>query len=75
MKKKIFKYGVKGAVGDSISLICAGALGGAAGIATVKGIDYGMDTYKKYTATEMVKKHFWSRPVEVYVRNGQPVRK
>lgn len=35
----------------------------------------GKAVYHYNTDTVMVKKHFWSKPVEVYVKNGKPVNK
>lgn len=75
-KEKKMKGGkVRKYLGDTMALFCAGAVGAGAGVGVTKGIDIGVDAYKKYNATELVKKHWWSKPVEVYCRNGQPVNK
>lgn len=78
MKKNIIKnnnFGgkVSSFMKDSIALICAAGIGAGAAVGTTTAIDAGISAYEKYNETEMVKKHFWSRPVEVYVRNGKPV--
>ena len=76
-EKKNLRGGIniKSYLKDSMALFCAGAVSAGAGFGTAKAIDVGVDAYKKYKATEMVKKHWYSRPVEVYCRNGQPVNK
>ena len=76
-EKKILRGGfnLKSYMKDSMALFCAGAVSAGAGFGTAKAIDAGVDAYKRYNATEMVKKHWYSRPVEVYCRNGQPVNK
>lgn len=72
---KKMNFNLKSYMKDSVALFCAGAVGAGAGFGTAKAIDAGVDAYKKYNATELVKKHWWSRPIEVYCRNGQPVNK
>lgn len=51
-----------------------GATVGLSMAATVVGLgEAGNSVYHYYTDTEMVKPHWWSKPVEVYCRNGEPV--
>ena len=38
-------------------------------------IDGAQETVNYFKETKTVKKHFWSKPVEVYARNGKPVKK
>lgn len=65
--------------GNSMKGVASLAVGTTAGVGlavtVVGGAEAGKATYHYFTDTEMYKKHFWSRPIEVYCRNGQPVNK
>lgn len=66
---------VKSFAKQTVALIAAGGIGIGAAAGTSALFDASKDYYDKYNATEIRKDHFWSKGVEVYCRNGQPVNK
>lgn len=66
---------IKSFTKQTVALIAAGGIGVGAAAGTAALFDAGKDAYDRYNATEIRKDHFWSKGVEVYCRNGQPVKK
>jgi len=66
---------IKSFAKQTVALIAAGGIGVGAGMGTAAMFDMGKNAYDRHNATEIRKDHFWSKGVEVYCRNGQPVSK
>ena len=74
MKNKAGKLAVK--AGKEVVASTVSSLIGLAVFKEAIGVvETGKVVYHYNTDTMMVKKHFWSKPVEVYVKNGKPVIK
>ncbi len=74
MKNKACNLAVK--VGKEVIVSTVSTLIGiSVGKEAINAVETGKAIYHYNTDTVMVKKHFWSKPVEVYVKNGKPVNK